>query len=168
MVLSTTAAGTISQTARGLSSFFTKSASEAAPTAFSLASSSTALRRHVEDDALVAALDAAAAPCSRPSGPVRSFRVAWLTPCARIVIASIVVAADLRRSLPAHAALRLKDIWMDRDPAGVELSIGLLRRQPLDQRPRKARHHAVIPPQRGCASARVYPPDSATTRTTLG
>ena len=42
MVASTTAAGTISQTARGFSSFFTKSASEEAPTAFSLASSSTA------------------------------------------------------------------------------------------------------------------------------
>ena len=35
MVLSTTAAGTISQTARGLSSFFTRSASEDAPIAFS-------------------------------------------------------------------------------------------------------------------------------------
>ena len=42
MVLSTTAAGTISQIARGLSSFFTKSASEEAPIAFSLTSSSTA------------------------------------------------------------------------------------------------------------------------------
>ena len=31
MVLSTAAAGTISQTARGLSNFFTNSASEAAP-----------------------------------------------------------------------------------------------------------------------------------------
>ena len=43
MVLSTTAAGTISQTARGLANFLTKSASEAAPTAFSLARSFTAL-----------------------------------------------------------------------------------------------------------------------------
>ena len=34
MVLSTTAAGTISQTARGFSSFFTRSASEAAPSLF--------------------------------------------------------------------------------------------------------------------------------------
>ena len=42
MVLSTTAAGTINQTARGLSSFFTKSAGEAAPTAFSWVSSFTA------------------------------------------------------------------------------------------------------------------------------
>ena len=42
MVLSTTAAGTISQSARGLSSFFTKSAGEAAPIAFSLVSSFTA------------------------------------------------------------------------------------------------------------------------------
>src|SRR5262245_37985117 len=41
MLWSTTAAGTISQTARGLSSFFTKSAREAVPTAFSRASSST-------------------------------------------------------------------------------------------------------------------------------
>src|SRR5215831_12163831 len=42
MVLSTTAAGTISQTARGRASFFTKSGSYAAPVAFSCASASTA------------------------------------------------------------------------------------------------------------------------------
>jgi hypothetical protein len=42
MVSSTTAAGTISQIARGLSSFFTTSASDAAPIAFSLTSSFTA------------------------------------------------------------------------------------------------------------------------------
>ena len=41
MVLSTTAAGTIIQTARGVPSFFAKSASEAAPTASSFASAST-------------------------------------------------------------------------------------------------------------------------------
>src|SRR5262247_3072698 len=43
MVLSTTAAGTMSHTARGLSSFFTKSASEVDPTAFSCTSSCTVL-----------------------------------------------------------------------------------------------------------------------------
>ena len=42
MVLSTTAAGTINQTARGLSSVLTSSASEALPIAFSLTRSSTA------------------------------------------------------------------------------------------------------------------------------
>ena len=42
MVLSTTAAGTISQTARGLLSFFTKSASEVGPAAFSFTKSFTA------------------------------------------------------------------------------------------------------------------------------
>ena len=42
MVSSTTAAGTINQTTRGVSSFFTKSASDVAPTAFSLTSSLTA------------------------------------------------------------------------------------------------------------------------------
>ena len=42
MVLSTTAAGTISQIARGLASFLTRSASEAAPTALPLAKSFTA------------------------------------------------------------------------------------------------------------------------------
>ncbi len=41
MVLSTTAAGTMSQTARGLSSFFTKSTSEVDPTALSCTSSCT-------------------------------------------------------------------------------------------------------------------------------
>ena len=43
MLLSTTAAGTISHTARGFSSFCTKSCSEEAPTAFSLTRSATAL-----------------------------------------------------------------------------------------------------------------------------
>ena len=60
MVLSTTAAGTISQTARGLASFLTKSASEAAPTAFSFDQLRHRLRRHVEDHAFVAALQQAA------------------------------------------------------------------------------------------------------------
>ena len=57
MVLSTTAAGTISQTARGLSSFFTRSASDEAPTAFSLGQLLDRLRRPVEDHALMAALE---------------------------------------------------------------------------------------------------------------
>ena len=43
MVLSTTPAGTISQTARGLLSALTNSASEPLPTAFSFTSSATAL-----------------------------------------------------------------------------------------------------------------------------
>ena len=42
MVASTTAAGTISQTARGVGSFFTSSAIDAAPTALARANSSTA------------------------------------------------------------------------------------------------------------------------------
>ena len=42
MVWSTTAAGTINQTARGFFSFFTRSASEEDPTAFSWVSSFTA------------------------------------------------------------------------------------------------------------------------------
>ena len=42
MVLSTTAAGTINQTARGFWSLFANSAREEAPRAFSLTSSSTA------------------------------------------------------------------------------------------------------------------------------
>ena len=41
MVLSTTAAGTINHTARGLVSFLTKSASEEDPTAFSSTNSCT-------------------------------------------------------------------------------------------------------------------------------
>src|SRR5262245_17431674 len=56
MVLSTTAAGTMSHTARGLSSFFTKSASEVDPIALSCTSSCTVLG-HVEDHALVPTLD---------------------------------------------------------------------------------------------------------------
>ncbi len=42
MVLSTAAAGTISQTARGFASFPTRSASDKAPTAFSCVMSATA------------------------------------------------------------------------------------------------------------------------------
>src|SRR3989449_3978098 len=42
MVASTTAAGTISQTARGVSSFFTRSAIDEAPTAFAWVNSATA------------------------------------------------------------------------------------------------------------------------------
>ena len=60
MVLSTTAAGTISQIARGFASFFTKSASEEAPTAFSLAKSLTACGDAVKNDALMSVLDQAA------------------------------------------------------------------------------------------------------------
>ena len=43
MVLSTVAAGTISQTDRGFWSFFTKSSSEGGPVAFSFTSSSMAV-----------------------------------------------------------------------------------------------------------------------------
>ena len=53
MVSSTTAAGTINQTARGGVSFATKSASDVDPTAFSLANSATDLWRHVEHHAFV-------------------------------------------------------------------------------------------------------------------
>ena len=60
MVLSTTAAGTISQTARGLVSFLANSASDAVPTAFSFASSATAFGGHVEHHAFMAALQEAA------------------------------------------------------------------------------------------------------------
>ena len=56
MVLSTTAAGTINQTARGLSSFFTRSASEDAPIGFLLGQLLDRLRRPVEDHAVVASL----------------------------------------------------------------------------------------------------------------
>ena len=57
MVPSTTAAGTISHTARGLASLRTKSASDAAPMALSLASSVTACGDSVEDHTFVATAD---------------------------------------------------------------------------------------------------------------
>src|SRR5947199_153068 len=64
MLLSTTAAGTISQTARGLFSLRTRSASELAPTALSRAKSATALAlnrrpppRHAGDDAFAVVED---------------------------------------------------------------------------------------------------------------
>ena len=55
MLLSTTAAGTINQTARGFSSFFTKSASDEAPTAFSAVSSFTGSGDRSIDHALMPA-----------------------------------------------------------------------------------------------------------------
>ena len=57
MVLSTTAAGTINQIARGFSSFFTRSASEDAPNRLLLDQFLHRFRRHVEDHALVASLE---------------------------------------------------------------------------------------------------------------
>ena len=57
MVLSTTAAGTISQTARGFSSFFTRSASEEAPDRFLLGQLLDRFGRPVEDHALMASLE---------------------------------------------------------------------------------------------------------------
>ena len=57
MVLSTTAAGTISQTARGLSSFFTKSASEGGPRRFLLDQFLDRVGRPVEDHAVMASLE---------------------------------------------------------------------------------------------------------------
>ena len=61
------------------------------------------LRRHVEDDALVAAVDAAAAPCWRPSGRVRSFRVACVLLLVELsaiasgrLLLELAVAADQR------------------------------------------------------------------------
>ena len=42
---------------------------------------------------------------------------------------------------------RLVDPLNGRIQHGIELGIGLLGRQPLDQRPREARHDAVIPAQ---------------------
>ena len=53
MVLSTTAAGTISQTARGFLSFLASSASEALPSRLFLDQLLDRLGRHVEDHALV-------------------------------------------------------------------------------------------------------------------
>ena len=57
MVLSTTAAGTISQTARGVSSFFTRSASEVAPVAFSSTNCCDRVGRAVVDHAVMAPLE---------------------------------------------------------------------------------------------------------------
>src|SRR5262245_17854804 len=42
---------------------------------------------------------------------------------------------------------RLKDTLNRSIQHGVELIVGLLGRQPFEQRPRKARHDAVIPAQ---------------------
>src|SRR5882724_9668456 len=70
---------------------------------------------------------------------------------ARIEGASFTVASCISPSLTLAIARssvgRVKDALNRCVEQGVELGFGLLGGQPLDQRPRKARHHAVIPPQ---------------------
>src|SRR4029077_13632860 len=156
MVVSTAAAGTISHTARGGSSFFTKSASEEAPTAFSWVSSCTAFR------------DLSKTTHWWP--PLRSRRT-MLAPMRPSPISPSCITdsfeAPIARPLRFRPLCgsrrsrvgRLEDAVNGCVKHRVELSIGLRGRQPLDQGPGKARHDAVIPPQAlvaflSCISAR--------------
>ena len=74
--LSTTAAGTISQTARGFSSFLTRSMSERGSSRLFLDQLVHRFRRPVEDDALMASSREAGAPCLPPSVRDQSFQAA--------------------------------------------------------------------------------------------
>src|SRR5882672_974634 len=140
MVVSTAAAGTISHTVRGGSSFFTKSASEEAPTAFSWVSSCTAFRDLSK---------------TTPWWPPLTSRRTMLAPMRP----SPIIPSCITASFTASRVGRLKDAVNGCIEHRLELSIGLPDRQPLDQRPGKARHDAVIPPQAlvaflSCISAR--------------
>src|SRR5258705_13913686 len=128
MVVSTAAAGPISHPVRGGSSFFTKAASEEAPTAFSWVSSCTAFRDLSK---------------TTPWWPPLTSRRTMLAPMRP----SPIIPSCITASFTASRVGRLKDAVNGCIEHRVELSIGLLGRQPLDQGPGKARHHAVIPPQ---------------------
>src|SRR5262245_24582519 len=78
-------------------------------------------------------------------------------PCPYLKSLPVIILGLLMRSaIPSSTPLlgcghrllgvgRLKDTLNGSIQHGVELGIGLLGRQPLYQRPRKARHDAVIP-----------------------
>src|SRR5215470_1027910 len=156
MDVSTTAAGTISHTTLGVSSFFTKSASEEAPTALSRASSCTAFGDLSKTTHWWPPLRSrrTISPPMRPSPIIPSCIVdSFERPNARPL--------RFRRPCgsPRSRVGRLEDAANGCIEHGVELGIGLLGRQALDQRPGKARHDAVISPQPlvaflSCISAR--------------
>src|SRR5437868_6408493 len=138
MVASTAAAGTISQTARGVSSFFTRSTIVEAPTALARVSSSTAFG------------DLSKTTHRWP--PARSRRDMF-APIRPSPIIPICMAGSFQESIAWRIRFRPSSVGRLEDALnrciqqGVVFGIGLLGRQPLDQRPRKARHDAVIPPQ---------------------
>src|ERR1700724_3742225 len=96
IVLSTTAAGTINQTARGFSSFFTRSASAEVPTTFSLINSFTAFG-DISNHALMASLEKP--PHHVGSHPAKSdhSELHTLLPLYRLVIALRLAAVSWRR-----------------------------------------------------------------------
>src|SRR5262249_55680672 len=135
IVSSTTAAGTISQIARGRSSLVTKSAREVAPLAFSLTRWLTTLGERSN---------------TTHSCPFFSSRRTMFAPIrpSPIIPSCIVSSTSL-----IHVAARslsvgcLKDTLNGFIHNGVELSIGLLGRESFGQRPREARHNTLIAAQ---------------------
>src|SRR5438270_3383843 len=138
MVASTAAAGTISQMARGVSSFLTRSAIDVAPTAFARVNSSTAFG------------DLSKTTHRWP--PPRSRRTMF-APIRPSPIIPICMAGSFQESIAWRTRFRTSSVGRLEDALnrciqqGVVFGIGLLGRQPLDQRPRIARHDLLIPPQ---------------------
>src|SRR4030095_12986052 len=133
IVSSTTAAGTISQIARGRSSLVTKSAREVAPLAFSLTRWLTTLGERSN---------------TTHSCPFLSSRRTIFAPIPPIpLIPSRIVFLPLLIDVAARSLSVgcLKDTLNGLIQHGVELGIGLLGREPFCQGPGKARENAVIP-----------------------
>ena len=98
-VLSTTAAGTMSQMARGVLSLLTKSSSEVEPTEPSLASASHVRLVHVEHDALVAAfLQTANHVCAHSPRPI-------IPSCIGKLLASEIFSNGSRSRFSADSAV---------------------------------------------------------------
>src|SRR5947209_4963231 len=131
MVASTAAAGTMSQTARGVSSFFTMSAIDVAPTAFAFVSSSTTFA------------DLSKTTHRWPPAMSRSAMLAPMRPSPIIPICIVRSFAILRCSRVGC----LEDALDGRVEDCVVFGVALLGGQPLEQRHREARDAAVVPPQ---------------------
>src|SRR5215813_5658731 len=134
MVASTAAAGTISHTARGVSSFFTRSATDEAPTALACTSSSTALA------------DRSKTTHRWPPAIRRWTMLAPIRPSP--IIPSCMAPSSEGPIVRRRSRVgRLEDALDRRVKQGVVLGVGLLGGQAFDQRPRIARDDAVIPAQ---------------------
>src|SRR5262249_17559560 len=154
MVVSTAAAGTISHTARGVSSFFTRSAIDEAPTALAWVNSSIAFGDRSKTTHWWR-------PASRRWTMLAPMRPSPIIP---ICITQLLWVQKVHGSGCCRFGGPVDPLNRSTKP-GVVLAVGLLGRQPLDQRPRKARHDAVIPRQAPVAffprvpARQRHPPD---------
>ena len=114
MLWSTTAAGTISQIARGLSSCLTRFGERSGAEGLLPNQFLHRLGRPIEHHAGMARFHQAGAPYWPPSGPVRSFRVALSTPSLKRSCGS----RSLRVEYPAGRRSDGPWIWVTTTPTG--------------------------------------------------